>query len=530
MPYRLLYPLLICIVGWSAGAAAEPPSAAEKAISRGIDEFENQNYDKAIADFSEAIRQNPSAAAAYYNRGCVWLKKQDQDKALSDFSKAIELDPSYVKAYVNRSGVWLKMHEFDKALADCNEAIRLDPKKEAALFNRGAAWQGKRAFTKSIESFTQALELNPQNAETLNNIAWLRATCIDAHCRDAKSAIEYAKKACELTNWQDHSKLDTLAAAYAEGQDFQQALQYEQKALLIAPDSIKADYRHRLADFKSGHPFHHQIAERKQQPIADSRPKQPQGAKNRLHLLAVGINAYPGSMKLEVAVADAKGIDEAFRTHAKGLYDVHTRLLTDGQATRRSTLQALDDLAKKVKPGDIAVVYYAGHGDCKLAGQFYLVPIDAKVNHLAQTGISGDELRRHLINMPCTVLLIMDCCYAGSIDAGKKNRAVPAGANSLINTLANDDHGIVVMCGASKDQESGEETRLGHGYFTKALMEGLAGKNGARSSVDGLVYLSGLQNSVEDRVRQLSKGNQFPVLGKPTVVRSFPLSKPQALP
>jgi uncharacterized caspase-like protein len=64
------------------------------------------------------------------------------------------------------------------------------------------------------------------------------------------------------------------------------------------------------------------------------------------------------------------------------------------------------------------------------------------------------------------------------------------------------------MCGASKEQESGEETKLGHGYFTQSLIEGLAGK--AASQRDGLVYLTGLQLYVEERVRELSRDSSSP--------------------
>ena len=76
---------------------------------------------------------------------------------------------------------------------------------------------------------------------------------------------------------------------------------------------------------------------------------------------------------------------------------------------------------------------------------------------------------------------------------------MPTEAGDLVRELVSDDQGLVVMCGASKEQESGEEAQLGHGYFTQALTEGLAGK--AASKRDGLVYLSGLQLYVEERVR-----------------------------
>jgi len=257
-------------------------------------------------------------------------------------------------------------------------------------------------------------------------------------------------------------------------------------------------------------------------PTADSsRPPT-----SSLHLLVVGINAYPGRMKLDCAVPDAKAIDAAFRTHCRGLYQVTSSVLLDQNASRAAILGGLDGLAQQAKPGDVAVFFYAGHGDCKLTGQLQLLPVDVNLKQLAATGLSGDELRSRLGKLPCTALLIMDCCYAGSFDAGKKvrKRALPTEAGDLVRELVSDDQGLVVMCGASKEQESGEEARLGHGYFTLALTEGLAGK--AASRRDGLVYLSGLQLYVEERVRELSSDEQYPTIGKPTLIRSFPLAKP----
>jgi uncharacterized caspase-like protein len=77
------------------------------------------------------------------------------------------------------------------------------------------------------------------------------------------------------------------------------------------------------------------------------------------------------------------------------------------------------------------------------------------------------------------------------------------------------------MCGAAKDQEAAEEA--GHGFFTRALTEGLAGR---AKGPDGLVTLSRLQVYVEERVQELSGGEQVATISRPSTIRSFPLSKP----
>lgn len=253
-------------------------------------------------------------------------------------------------------------------------------------------------------------------------------------------------------------------------------------------------------------------------------PKTTRTPQASLYVLAIGINAYADRrLQLDAAAPDAQAIEQVFRTKSKPLFrQVETKLLLDRQATRSNILQSLDGLKKQAKPGDVTVVFYAGHGDCKREGQFYLLPVDVDVKKLAATGVSGDELKKRLGKLPSTTLLLLDACYSGSFDGQKRKRALPRAADDLIRELVTDEQGLVVMCGAAKEQEAAEEA--GRGFFTRALVEGLSGK--AHRDRDGLVTLTKLQAYVEDRVEELSKGEQFPTIGKPTLVRSFPLSKP----
>ena len=63
----------------------------------------------------------------------------------------------------------------------------------------------------------------------LNNVAWFRATCPEAHFRNGKEAVELATLACTLDKWKDADQIDTPAAAYAEMGNFAEAERYQQK-------------------------------------------------------------------------------------------------------------------------------------------------------------------------------------------------------------------------------------------------------------------------------------------------------------
>lgn len=101
-----------------------------------------KDYNRAIAEFSTAIRLNASAFN-YVSRASLYILTNSYDLALVDCQKAILIDPENAMAYNNRGCVWGRKGDFDKALRDFNEAIRLDPSCELAVQNRRKALADK---------------------------------------------------------------------------------------------------------------------------------------------------------------------------------------------------------------------------------------------------------------------------------------------------------------------------------------------------------------------------------------------------
>ena len=93
----------------------------------------------------------------------------------------------------------------------------------------------------------------------LNNLAWILATHEDAQVRDGAEATRLAERACQLKGYKVGGLLDTLAAAYAEGGQFDKAVETAERAIQLAQDSGREELtkkvRTRLQLYKADRPY-----------------------------------------------------------------------------------------------------------------------------------------------------------------------------------------------------------------------------------------------------------------------------------
>jgi len=258
----------------------------------GVAYVQAKRWDDAIDSLTRTIATNPKMDSAYEFRGYAYFSNGDLDKAISDFTRCIRLNSTNTDAYFNRANAYRAMRRFDLAIADLDSCLRLNPTNALAFKCRAAAYSADGARDKEIDDWSQALRLNPEDAVALamrgyayflasrfedasadyysairmdpangftyNNLAWLRATCPVAGQRNGTEAVKTATKACELTRWSVWGYIDTLAAAYAETGDFEQAVKFQKitfRAKSLSEKDRKTLQRH-LQSYEQRQPDH----------------------------------------------------------------------------------------------------------------------------------------------------------------------------------------------------------------------------------------------------------------------------------
>lgn len=181
--------------------------------------------------------------------------------------------------------------------------------------------------------------------------------------------------------------------------------------------------------------------------------------------LIVGIDKYDYLSPLSGCVADANAISSLLSRNSDGSVNFDCRLLTSNGVAKitRSTLRRVWLELFHDFRGDI-VFYFSGHGTPTDFGG-YLVTEDGEPGDL---GLPMNDVVTLANNSPArTVLLVLDCCFSGSIGNS------PDSQTGSLENKAELREGVTILAASRPLQPSMEVG--GHGVFTNLVMGALRG-------------------------------------------------------
>lgn len=251
-----------------------------------------EKYDEALADLTQALKVSPNNGAALLARARLYYFQEKLDEARADINQLLQERPGLSQGVLLRSMIEAADGDFQKAIVDLQNILRADPTNVdlqmqlaafyiaderprkaiqvlsgilaadegnwRALRSRGDALLSVGKHAQAIEDYNAALKLAADNDGILNNLAWVLSTSPKDEVRDGKRAIELATKACEVTNYEMPHIISTLAAAYAETGDFENAIKWSKKCIELGTEKLPEQIeqlRDELKHYEEGKPF-----------------------------------------------------------------------------------------------------------------------------------------------------------------------------------------------------------------------------------------------------------------------------------
>ncbi len=150
------------------------------------------DYAQAVKYFTQAIATKPDFRS-YFGRATAYRELEQMEKAISDYSQAIRLKADSPVAYHDRALCEMRLGLDQRAADDYDQALRIDPERPRSWNGRGLIYLKRGGYKKAKDYFTRAIELNKNFYEAYQNRA--RA---ELKLNETVAAEEDMKKASAL--------------------------------------------------------------------------------------------------------------------------------------------------------------------------------------------------------------------------------------------------------------------------------------------------------------------------------------------
>ncbi len=228
-----------------------PDSIATLLVRAGV-YYEMKKPDRALQDIDAAIKLQPNLAQSHLMRAEVLAATDRVDQAINELEGLLKASPGNVALLNRLGGFYLVASRPRKAIEVSTQIISKEPDNYAAMRIRADAYLNIGKHAEAIADFDRAMVLKKEDDESLlNNFAWVLATSPDEKLRDGPKALKFATKAAEATKYETPHILSTLAAAYAETGDYENAAKWSQKSVELSQKAVEASQKELEASQKA---------------------------------------------------------------------------------------------------------------------------------------------------------------------------------------------------------------------------------------------------------------------------------------
>jgi tetratricopeptide (TPR) repeat protein len=193
------------ISGAEESVAATPPVVA---APDNAPRTEPPTVEHAVAPMARPANSKVAALIEGGKRAAV---KGDLERAVQNFSEAIRIDPKFPDSYSERGQALFKMGETERAIADYSAAIQRNPQHGAALRARGMAYLYRGTADLALADLSRAIELAENDPSRLAPIDLFYARRSRAAIYSAK--LQYEQEIADCSALIDSYARDPMLAA-----------------------------------------------------------------------------------------------------------------------------------------------------------------------------------------------------------------------------------------------------------------------------------------------------------------------------
>jgi spermidine synthase len=247
----------------AAGKRQEFMSLLQEALRRNPERVKARNNlggallqdgraEEAIREFRLALAVRPDYASAHNNLGSALASTGRFDEAVQHYRSAVTIEPDKASTHYDLARALVSSGVLEEAAVHYRRCIELKPEFTQAHFDLGALLHQAGRTNDALARFRNVLDIDPDWTQALTAVAAILISRPEPGQDDTAEAIRLTERAARLTDDRDPAVLEVLAAAYARGGRFDEAVSVAERALSLVSGNpaLAGRFRVRLESYR----------------------------------------------------------------------------------------------------------------------------------------------------------------------------------------------------------------------------------------------------------------------------------------
>jgi tetratricopeptide (TPR) repeat protein len=233
-------------------ADATPSLDAAALRRRGAAFAGRRDFEHAMIDFDQAIKQDPEDAENYFQRAAARMQSGHAELAMEDLDQTLKLKPEHIEALLRRGALRLKKANEEEARADFASIEKQMPNNAGLALAIAEIYERAGHSDEALSRFDRWMTAWPNDDRrptVLNERCWLRASMgkeLDLALADCNAALRHGAS--------NSAFLDSRALVFLRRGEFDKAIADYHAALKLQPKAAWAMYGLGVAEKKKGLP------------------------------------------------------------------------------------------------------------------------------------------------------------------------------------------------------------------------------------------------------------------------------------
>ena len=173
-------------------------------------------------------------AGAHCRLGSILQGEKRLPEAADRYRQALRVKPDHSESHGSLGVILMETGKLDEAIVHLAEAARLEPRLAVVHFNYGNALHRLGRAEEAVACYQRAVEYDPEMVAGMLGLASIHVMTNRPDLFDIDKALTSARKACELTDYENSEALEILAAVYARAGNLADGVKTAARALEIA--------------------------------------------------------------------------------------------------------------------------------------------------------------------------------------------------------------------------------------------------------------------------------------------------------